>query len=130
MKIRLTHNSIRFRLKQPEVLSFAATGRIEETIDFGLANPNPLCFILKSEISEKISASMENNCVVICVPKSISDAWTGTEQVGIEGNVPQVNGDLTILIEKDFACLDRNEADNEGTYPNPLTNCKPEDVNR
>ena len=30
-----------------------------------------------------------------------------------------------ILIEKDFACLDRNDADNEGTYPNPLANCLP-----
>jgi hypothetical protein len=28
-------------------------------------------------------------------------------------------GFLDVLIEKDFACLDRNDKENEDTFPNP-----------
>jgi len=33
-------------------------------------------------------------------------------------------GSLALLIEKDFACLDRSEEDNEDTFPNPNTGTK------
>ena len=38
------------------------------------------------------------------------------------GGRQDTNGDigtLALLIEKDFACLDGSEADNEDTFPNP-----------
>jgi hypothetical protein len=46
--------------------------------------------------------------------------------VGIEEKISKSEFALDVLIEKDFACLDRNDADNEGTYPNPLANCLPD----
>jgi hypothetical protein len=30
---------------------------------------------------------------------------------------------ISILVEKDFMCIDGSEAENEGAYPNPLANC-------
>jgi hypothetical protein len=36
------------------------------------------------------------------------------EEIGL-GNL----GSLGLLIEKDFACLDRSDKDNEDTFPNP-----------
>jgi hypothetical protein len=43
-----------------------------------------------------------------------------TDQVGIAEDISLGNlGSLALLIEKDFACLDRSEEDNEDTFPNP-----------
>jgi len=43
-----------------------------------------------------------------------------TDQVGIAEDIALADlGSLALLIEKDFACLDQSEADNEDTFPNP-----------
>ena len=36
-----------------------------------------------------------------------------------ESPIGRYAGTLALLIEKDFACLDRSEEDNEDTFPNP-----------
>jgi hypothetical protein len=43
-----------------------------------------------------------------------------TDQVGIAEDISLGSlGSLALLIEKDFACLDRSEEDNQDTFPNP-----------
>ena len=39
-----------------------------------------------------------------------------TDKVGFEGK----QGDLVLLVEKDFTCLDNAEEDQSDNYPNPL----------
>jgi hypothetical protein len=126
MKIRISGNTIRFRLKQPEVADFAANGVITDHIQFGTAAGKALRFELKKTSAGQLDASFEDNVISVSIPQSRSDEWTESDAVGIEGNVTEGNSTLYILIEKDFACLDRSDADNEGTYPNPLANCLPD----
>jgi hypothetical protein len=125
MKIRISGNTIRFRLKQPEVESFAKTGLIADEINFGKSINNRLTFELRTNKEQSFTAYYQNNLIAILIPEKGAEEWTTTSLVGIEGKV--ITGDtiLHVLIEKDFACLDRNDADNEGTYPNPLANCLP-----
>jgi hypothetical protein len=54
------------------------------------------------------------------MPADQAIAWGVTDQVGIAENISLGNfGSLGLLIEKDFACLDRSEEDNEDAFPNP-----------
>jgi hypothetical protein len=54
------------------------------------------------------------------VPDAQLTYWACGEEVGVHADVTL--GDdkaLCMTIEKDFACLDRNDVDNEDTFPNP-----------
>ena len=123
MKIRIAGNSIRFRLKQPEVLHFKETGYIKETIEFGPLQEEKISFSLSSSSSETIAIQYINSQVCIYIPNALVNEWVDTEKVGISGRPDSKGKVISVLIEKDFACLDGDPSENEGTFPNPLANC-------
>lgn len=46
--------------------------------------------------------------------------WAKSEQVGVYGEQVVFGGaTLTVAVEKDFACIDRSDADNSDTFKNP-----------
>jgi hypothetical protein len=54
----------------------------------------------------------------------VAERWVTTEQVGFRESVrPQEGVLLTVLVEKDFACLDPTDEDQTDAYPNPNTTC-------
>jgi hypothetical protein len=58
--------------------------------------------------------------VAVLIPADQANTWGITDQVGIAEDISFGSlGSLVLLIEKDFACLDRSEEDNEDTFPNP-----------
>lgn len=119
MKLRTRGNSIRLRLRQPEVAQLASGGQIESTTDFGATT---LRVVLAGKNVPGISATFEGNAIVVAAPQSALTAWAGSDAVGLYGEQPVSMGDrLTIAIEKDFRCLDRSHADDDqaGTYPHP-----------
>jgi len=60
------------------------------------------------------------NRVTILIPTHHVISWGTSDQVGIAEEIGLGNlGSLGLLIEKDFACLDRSDKDNEDTFPNP-----------
>ncbi|HEV2688173.1 MAG TPA: hypothetical protein VGV35_06455 [Bryobacteraceae bacterium] len=119
MKLRLQENSLRLRLNQAEVAQFSKTGHVEESIDFG-AGAN-LTYVLES--SSKIDiphAAFQNGQLRVQMPSSVGRDWVTTDRVGVEGE-QTLAGDkqLSILIEKDFQCIHRDEPEPDA-YPNPL----------
>lgn len=121
MKVRITNNKIRYRLKQPEVLNFAKSGLVTETLSFGIDETECLKFSLQISDRADISVQYQKNHVVIFVPAVLAKEWTTTERVGFEvETVNEQNIKLTVLVEKDFMCMDGREEENEGSYPNPL----------
>ena len=58
--------------------------------------------------------------VTILIPADQTNDWGATDQVGIAEDISLGSaGTLALLIEKDFACLDRSDEDNQDTFPNP-----------
>jgi hypothetical protein len=56
----------------------------------------------------------------VIVPKSNVLAWGTSDQVGIYHTIDLgLRGSLEVVLEKDFACLDLSDAENEDTFPNP-----------
>jgi hypothetical protein len=121
MKLRCQTNSLRLRLKRGEVAQLAESGRLEETITLGPGPHDVLRYVLETSPSAKEpTARFGEGVLVVCLPETIARTWAASEQVGIEAWQPAAPGNpLQILIEKDFACLDRSDADNVDTYPHP-----------
>jgi hypothetical protein len=119
MKLRLHGDSIRFRLRKPDVRQLLETGSVFEATCFG-PESNLVC---RLEIGgETVRASFESAELKVRVPRALVKTWADTDQIGISADQPNGNGGvLKILIEKDFACRDgENEESQEGAYENPL----------
>ena len=125
MKVRIVNNSIRFRLKEPEVHQFAEEGKITEVVEFGSEVEDKLCFCLEISNDASLKISYKSNITTIYVPKGLAEKWTKTGMVGFDGKIETGKGrTIQLLVEKDFMCLDGREDDNAGSYPNPLAEMK------
>lgn len=123
MKLRIKGNSIRLRLLRSEVERLAAELCISEATAFG---PNALRYSISiSNDAESLHASFENNEIVVAIPKSLAQRWADSDQVGLDAEQPLGNGGtLSIVIEKDFVCVDRtDDPDRADAYPNPRLEC-------
>mgnify|MGYP000856860489 CR=1 FL=1 len=122
MKIRIKGNSIRLRLTKTEIANFGEQGIIEEETQF--PGGSRLCYALISkEGIENTSASFHDNRITVWVPEKIKQTWTSTDLVGFDEKILLENGQLLLLIEKDFVCLDNTLEDQSDNYPNPNAVC-------
>jgi hypothetical protein len=117
MKIRIKGNSLRYRLTRSEVERLAATGCVEERINFGEAT---LVYSLRTTSQLRLLASFKDNRITVYLPASMSNEWASTGKVGFNERVPLGAETLVLLVEKDFTCLDNIEEDQSDNYPNPL----------
>jgi hypothetical protein len=116
MKLRIRGNSIRLRLTQSEVETFETVGAVEESVNFGNQDKPDFCYVLEKSGTQNLQASFDDGKITVSVPKAIADGWVNSEQVGIEGD----DGELQILIEKDFACLTPRKGEDESdNFPHP-----------
>jgi hypothetical protein len=121
MKVRITNNKIRYRLKQQEVETFANAGIITEILSFGDSEVEQLRFSLQQMDINLVDINFQQNHTIILVPILLSKEWTGTDRIGFDAVVKNGQGKIiSLLVEKDFMCMDGRDEDNEGNYPNPL----------
>jgi hypothetical protein len=128
MKLRLQANSVRLRLKQGEVARLVEKGVVEETIRF-FPGRDVLAYRLELvESATVLSARLKGSELLVEVPAADARKWAAdATQVGIEAVQPagaDAEHGLTILVEKDFACLDGSDEQNVDTFPNPLAGTK------
>jgi hypothetical protein len=121
MKLRIKGNSLRVRVSRSEVARLLAGDWIEETVHFTPETSAKFTYALRQESSvSRPTVQYTENRVSILIPADQANAWGVTGQVGIAENISLGHlGSLALLIEKDFACLDRSDEDNEDTYQNP-----------
>ncbi|WP_019669712.1 DUF7009 family protein [Eudoraea adriatica] len=118
MKIRILGNSVRFRLTRSEVNSLCNKGYIENKTNFD-TNVFTYAVRLVSD-SEKLNAKFMDNTITLNLPKALGANWHKTEQVGFSETISFMNnGSLSLLLEKDFTCLDERAEDQSDNYPNP-----------
>jgi len=119
MKIRICDDSIRLRLDRSEVETIGRGG----VVDCGTRFPDGAVFgdrIAVGEV-EEVTAGFEAGCIEVVLPTAAAQHWAGDEaEVSIHGvqNLPE--GALTLLIEKDFECLEpRAGEDQSNRFENP-----------
>lgn len=120
MKIRIKGNSIRYRLTKTEVETFCKTGSYQETTDFGTS---VFTYVLKAKKGiDTLEASFEENTITLYLSDKERSDWAISDRVGFNGTMDLPNGQqLSLLLEKDFVCLDETVEDQSDNYPNPRT---------
>ncbi len=123
MKLRIRGDSLRLRLKRGEVDQIAAGSSIVEETHFP---DSVLTYRLDVSENHEISASFDRGSLVISLPKSKVSDWADSDEVSLSAEQKLTGaGALSLLIEKDFSCLEpghhRDGEDDEDTFPHPST---------
>jgi hypothetical protein len=121
MKVRIEGDSLRLRISRSEVARLLEGDCLEETIHFAPEACARFTYAVQQDrLTCKPTVQYTENRAAVLIPADQANAWGITDQVGITEDISLGNlGSLALLIEKDFACLDRSDEDNEDTFQNP-----------
>jgi hypothetical protein len=127
MKLRIKGNSLRIRVGRRELADFLHSGRIQDTIHFASAPEAKLTYALEvstADTTETHVRYLNQEVTVVLTPSQVLQ-WSKNDEVGVYTQVSLGTGALLdILVEKDFACLDRSDEDNLDTFANPNAGIK------
>ena len=129
MKLRLKGNSIRVRLDRRDIEELIDRGRIEDGVRFGPGLAFSYAVELGPAPRERPRASYADGRLTIRIDPEDAEAWHAGERVGFDHQQAVDGGVIRVLLEKDFACLDRavgDEADDAYAFPNPSAVCSAE----
>lgn len=115
MKIRIKGNSLRYRLTKSDVAKLGSEGFLEESTEFA---GKTLVYAIETIQGDSLMADYIGDRIVLSMPKPMIDELNDTDRVGFDDR----NGPVSLLIEKDFTCLDNVEEDQSDNFPNPLLN--------
>ncbi|MBB6238806.1 hypothetical protein HDC90_003453 [Pedobacter sp. AK013] len=116
MKIRIKGNSLRYRLTQSEVAALGMVGFLSERTHFA---SQALEYAIMTTSEGQLTADFSENRIVLNMPEKMIGELVNTDKVGFS----DVSGPVSLLIEKDFTCLDNVEEDQSDNFPNPNINC-------
>jgi hypothetical protein len=121
MKLRIKSNSLRLRISRSECDRLLRQERLEETIHFAPQADARLTYALEQASSVSVpTVRYAEGEVTVLLPAAMAHTWCTTQMVGIAERVNLGTfGSLELLLEKDFACLDRNQEENLDTFENP-----------
>ena len=120
MKLRIKGNSIRLRVLQHEVDDIQRGLPVVEELRFA-GTEIMLRYSLRSPAQPEIVGVFFDGAEIrVCISAMTLARWARPDEVGIYSDIPLEEGMLSVAIEKDFACLDRREEDDAGTFANPL----------
>ncbi len=119
MKIRIYDNSVRLRLDRAEVDRVAADNPVSGTTHF--PDGAQFTYALNTHKGEALQACFAQGCIELKVPRSVAQNWANDEsEVSIRGSLATSHGALSLLIEKDFECLEpRSGEDQSNRFRNP-----------
>jgi len=119
MKLRIKGPTLRLRLTQGEIRALLEEGVVEEQVPFA-AGVSLVYRLRRDTRSGEISASFRNGVVEIVVPEGNAREWCTSELVTLAHEQALPEGALRITLEKDFACLEPREGeDDPDNFPNP-----------
>ena len=121
MKLRIKGDTVRFRVPPSGVKSLTTEGKLTSQVRFSLRPSRSLVYTLVLDESiAKATVTFTDNEITARLPKDEALRWASTDAVGLSGEI-QLDGSssLTLSVEKDFACLDLSDKEDEDTYPNP-----------
>lgn len=119
MKLRILGDTLRMRLAQGEVAQLRDAGQVDQTIHFGPGQA--LRYEVRAEgEADTISAALEGLAIVVRIPRAVVVEWADGTEVSLKHAQALEDGELSILIEKDFKCLvpREGEQDSDG-FPHP-----------
>ena len=121
MKLRIKENTVRLRLTRTEVAHFGKEGMIKESVCFGAKTSHHFHYEIKmKENAGKLDISYQDQTIRVSVPRTIAERWVKTDDVGFEQEVDTDGVQIHVLVEKDFQCLHRDNAEEPDNYSHPM----------
>ena len=101
-----------------EVEALSTSGIVEECTSFG---DSTFRYVIKSSPEvDGLQASFDDNTISMLLPEAHARGWAKSARIGFENSVALDGGkQLSLLLEKDFTCLDETGEDQSDNYPNP-----------
>jgi hypothetical protein len=115
MKIRIKGNSIRYRLTRSEVAALGTAGILSERSQFA---SKTFVYAIMTTNGDRLTADFIDDRIVLSMPGKMVEELVNTDKVGFS----DLDGPVSLLIEKDFTCLDNVEEDQSDNFPNPNLN--------
>jgi hypothetical protein len=120
MKLRIKGNSLRLRVTPSEVKQLLHDGAIREQVQLTPDPKDRLAYTVISCSSGPTTVAYQPGNITVLVTDAQLKNWAESEDIGVYANIALGNDlVLSVAIEKDLACLDRSDAENEDTFPNP-----------
>ena len=126
MKLRLKGNSLRVRLNRRDIERLIDEGRVDDALRFGPGLAFSYAVEMGPAPRERPRASYAAGRLLIRIDPEDAEDWLAGDRVGFDHLQEVEGGVVRVLLEKDFACIDRpagEEADDDYAFPNPSVTC-------
>jgi hypothetical protein len=126
MKLRLKGNFIRVRLDRRDIERLIAEGHVGDALRFGPGLEFSYAVQIGPAPHERPRASYAAGRLTIRIDPTDAEDWLAGDRVGFDHLQNVDGGVIRVLLEKDFACIDRpagEEADDAYAFPNPSSAC-------
>ncbi len=119
MKLRIRGDSVRLRLSQSETVELAEAGAVTDSVGFSAGDRLEYGLEI-GDVSAPV-ASFDRAGIRVKLPVDAVRKWLEPQEVTISAEQALgAGGVLSILIEKDFACLAPREGEEDSdAFPNP-----------
>jgi hypothetical protein len=129
MKLRIRSNSVRVRLDQEDLAELIEHGRVLDALHFGAGSSHTFAYavVIGAAPSAHPRADYSSGFLVVTIDRGDAEAWSRGNQVGFDHEQAVPGGTVRVILEKDFACLDRPEGDSAEdawALPNPSEVCR------
>ncbi|AYL99100.1 DUF7009 family protein [Mucilaginibacter celer] len=116
MKIRIKGNSLRYRLTKSDIAQLGNDGFLEDRTEF---TGKTLNYAIMITDDDNLTSDFTGDKIRLNLPRKMIEELINTEKVGFMDQT----GPVSLLVEKDFTCLDNTEEDQGDNFPNPLLTC-------
>jgi hypothetical protein len=121
MKLRIKGDSLRLRVSRSELARLLAGGRLEETVHFGAARDARLTYALEiAPQASPVRVRYQPQEVTVLLSEDQAHLWGREGEIGVYTTIAiGSESSLEVVVEKDFACLDRSDDENSDAFANP-----------
>ncbi len=120
MKMRIKGDSLRLRVLRPELARLLAGGRVEETIHFSAKPEASLTYALEIAAGAgETSVRYQPGEIVVALAAADARAWAQEDHVGVYKELRHGSRAFSLVVEKDFACIEAAGEDQPDTFENP-----------
>ena len=119
MKLRIKGDSLRLRLTQSEVQQLEESGAASDRVNF---SPGAgLSYGVRRDAAvQTLTAHYERDLIEVRIPDAMALEWCRSPLVTLEYTRSSAEGELRLLVEKDFTCLvPRAGEDESDQFPHP-----------
>ena len=117
MKLRIKGHSVRLRVSRSELDQIGRGDDVIEKTCFGRTTLSVSLGV--DAASDQIAATFENNSIRVRIPSALAHSWVHSDEVSLRETQKTPEGELQLLVEKDFQCLSPRDEDESDLFAHP-----------